>query len=307
MAKKNLDNIDDSPGKGEEEELRRTIAEAKETEPDAPTVINVDEIDDDEPAPRNRDEARSNRYWMNKKQREEYEENIRRRDEQIANLQQQMQYSIQQQQQQLLQQRVAPQAEVRDPIDEEVSALSRKLRLIREDYALKAQQGRATPEETARLTEEFEKTELQIMEKMAQKATRSHAPQGDPQLAAIKAHIDITYPDVVKNPAAIQWAAGYEKQQMAMGRNPSPEETMEATRKAFRIGKHAHTAPRTPPTYMADRLSGTPRGANGGNGDAPRQVTMTRELKKMANAAFPKIRDERKRYEAFAKLQAEED
>lgn len=306
MAKK-IDFSDDVDGKGEELEV---AAVAKE-DPKADPVIDLDAIDDDDEDTVSeerggRAKGRNSRYWMNREQREAYEADIRRRDEELTLLRQQQAMYLQQQQAMLARQS-AP-VEQRDPVDDEIQTLTQRGKLIRDQHDLKRRSGQLTLEEHRQLEEELNKVELSIVEKVTEKKLRQHMPQqGNPQQAALKTHIDMTYPDVVANPSAIRWAAGYETQQLAMGRQPPLEEIMESTRKQFRMGRYNQTAPRVPPAYMRDRLSGAPRGGSAGTGEAPRQFVMTKDMKKMANAAFPNIKDENKRYAAFAKMQQEEE
>ncbi len=294
------DDIDD---KDEAKSLAEEVSKAPKEDP----VINVDDIDEDAPAQEKSNKSRD-RYWMNKKQREELEAGIRRRDEELAVIRQQQSLLIQQQQQffQQNQRQAEPQ---KDPVDEEIDFLIQKAQFIRSKHDVEAAQGRMTPQIRADMERQLNETEIAIVKKTAEKTVRQHIPQqGNPQQAALVAHVNMTYPDVAGDPAKVRWAKGWEEQQLAMGRSPTLEDIMENTRKAFRSGQYSPTAPRKPAPYMADRLAGAPRGTSGGtepgNG---RQVVMTREMKKMANARFPNIKDERKRYEAFAKMVADED
>ena len=105
------------------------------------------------------------------------------------------------------------------------------------------------------------------------------------------------------------YADGVQKQLVATGAQPYSQDTidksMDAAERQFRLGKYKNGVPQTPSPQMRERLQGSPRGGGSGGGEKSEgQVVMTKEMRKMANAAYGHIKDEGKRYKAWYKSQA---
>lgn len=301
---KDIDFTDDIDDKGEVEAVRQ----AEREEPTKDPVVDLDKIDQEEEDKASRKEGRTSRYWRNKEDADRDRERIaalERREQELLN----QQALWLQQQQQSFQSRQEPQ---KDPIDEDVDFLMRKADLIRSEYQNTAQRygGRVPPEVHERMERELKQVELQVVDKRAEKILRDRMPQqqGNPQAAAIRAHVEMNYPDVHRNPNAIQYAQHWEMLEIHKGNRPTLDQVMDAARRQFRTGPYAPGAPRPRPEHLSDRYAGVPRGASGGgNGESRRTVVMTKDMQKMAAARYPNELDPKVRNAKFAKMLEEEE
>lgn len=276
-----------------------------------PEVSLDDDEDDpvDDPQP-NRSERRKNRYRENIEAREAAERRASELQQQLALATTQAQQALMMAQQRQMQ----PQQPQQDPIDIEEGKLLRERQVLHREYEQRMASQRTSP-----ITEEekagFEKRALELegrqMDLRVERRLRGMPQQGNPQAEALRAHLAMQYPDVVSNQQAVLFADGMQKTLQATGRNPwapdTIDEVMDKTRRQFRMGKYANGAPREPDPRLQDRLQSTGRGASAGAPTGPRTVKMTKELRKMADAAYRHIKDPGARYKAFAKANLTDD
>lgn len=106
--------------------------------------------------------------------------------------------------------------------------------------------------------------------------------------------------DIVADANRLRWAQGRMQMELAEGKpdtEATVEDVMEQARRKFGLpSKRTRPAP-----SAADkrRLGGMGRG--GGSSDARRTLSLSRTDKDMADAAFPHVKDERKRHEMWAR------
>lgn len=101
------------------------------------------------------------------------------------------------------------------------------------------------------------------------------------------------YPEVYRDPKAAYWARAHAMQRIAEGEPDGPElveKAMEAAKIKFKLGK-----PTSAPTATERaRMTGIPSsGGGGGDGKASGGIVMTRELKKMAEAMYSDLPQEK--------------
>lgn len=293
--------------------------ETVESEP----VISLDDEDDgeedDDPVDRSgpaqsRQEKRASRSWMNRQEREQI---IRERDDARAQAERDRIAAHQATvwAQQIAQQ--APQQTQKDPIDEAEDLVKRERSVLFAEYQARVSKGVPPPEEQAKYEERAQALERRATEIQVARTVRNMglAPQ-NPQQAqreAFVANLRQRYPEVMASPAALTFAGGIQAQLKARGRGEWDadviDEAMTGAEKEFRIGKHKTTQRQTrePDPVLRDRYAGAPRGSSGGSrGEGPQKVSMTKEMRKMANAAYGHIKDEPTRYKMWYKAQAEQ-
>lgn len=136
---------------------------------------------------------------------------------------------------------------------------------------------------------------------------RGIRPGVDPVQAARQAALQQQYSDVYANQKAVDYAEGTYRTLLAKGHKDGPETlelSMTAARREFRLGRPAD--PRTPTRERKAKFEGVRQGSTS-KGDGARsdgaglELRMTKDLRRMANARFAHIKDDQKRYEAFAR------
>lgn len=273
-----------------------------------------DPIDSATPASPSRQEKRAARAWMNRDEKErlqrEAEEGRKAREEA-------QQAILQAQQATAWAQQLASQGQrqqVRDPIDDAEDLWKRERTLLNKEYQQRFAEtkGAMTPDEVKKFEDRAIEIENRGTQLQVQRALRGMGvQQQDPRVAqveAFKANLMQRYPDVVRSPQALLYAEGEQRKAAARGQDPWSPTVIDAAMQAAErdiLNKRPQQS-RTPDPVLRDRLAAPPRGASGGGGreEGPRQVTMTKEMRKMANAAFPHIKDEAKRYSTWYKAQA---
>jgi len=106
------------------------------------------------------------------------------------------------------------------------------------------------------------------------------------------------YHHVLRVPAAARYAHGIYNTLVAKGKPESPDTIEDAYREAereFRLGNTDASA------GQRAKYTGGTIGGGGGSNTGPRTLKMTEDRKRNADAMFPQIKDERKRYEMYAK------
>lgn len=287
-------------------------AETAGPEPEAPedTVVDLDaetdEDDDHEEQRPTRKEKKGRRTWMNAEAREELERRALAAEAQAqanANAFNAVQALIQR----LPTGQQAPQQT--DPIDGELERVDKDYLSLQQRYRMRA--GDTKNPITEKEMEELNLEALKLDRKRTELAVAKHtrggpAPQQmDPRQQAFQMYVFSKWPEAASTPAALQFAHSKQLEAQAMGKNPLSMEVidsaMDAAERQFRLGKYKSGAPRSPDPVLRDRYQSAPRGSSGSANNGPRQVTMTKELRRMADKAFPHIKDEKKRYEKFAR------
>jgi hypothetical protein len=123
----------------------------------------------------------------------------------------------------------------------------------------------------------------------------------------MQAMLQIEYPEVVGHEDALGWAQGYYQMARREGRQASialARESMDKARQRFRLGAASNGHDRRPPPTAAirEKYAGVGRGGAGPGADDDREeVVMSKAFRKMANGKYPHIKDEKKRYEMWAR------
>lgn len=225
-------------------------------------------------------------------------------------------------QQALMQQLIASQ-QPRDPVQQEKpfeeQYRSAELALVRfrQDYSRRAneyaQAGQQMPE--AELMEyidrqrELEWNKQAVMSRRYIETNNLLPQQSDPrqqqaqmELAVLRAQ----YADVTQNQQAALYTDYAYKRLRAEGK----PDTIETARLAFEearktVLKKTPAAPR-PTEAQRSRYTGQPNGAapaRGGEEGGPKVIKMTKEMRRMADAAFSHIKDDKKRWKAWYEAQ----
>ena len=158
-----------------------------------------------------------------------------------------------------------------------------------------------------------EQTELQTARAaIAMGLNRRGVDPAEMQQEAIRAQSQARHADIFahKNKQAlVMYAQGYYAQQQALGKADSQDlqdEAMDAAREKFGLQpKFRSSSDRPAPTrHQRSQLSGASSGGGGRGGDNSERTTVkvTRELRAMADAAFPHIKDPTERIKHYARL-----
>lgn len=274
----------------EEEEPTQTVANDDGTEDE---VISLQDDEDEEEERSTRKQRRSNRYAELQRQLEEERERSQQFQQQLL---------------QTVQQGLASREARPDPNDPakqfeaEWNDIMEKQRLYAQEIAAKRASKTLTPEEYSdyvRKASELEREKAILGAKMANPAPQQQGPQEDPGVAAIRARMEMDYPEVVADKRAMAWASGRYSQLVAEGLNNREafERAMEGA--SVQFGKGGRPARRPPPTRGQRKKSeGVSSGAAEGAG--AQEIRMTKEFKIFADHAFPHLPPE-KRYKHWAK------
>jgi len=311
-SKKRNPFVDEGEGEGEPESpVKDPVLELSDDDDDDP-------IDAPTPSGPTREDKRKNRAWMNREDKDrlerENQELKARADQAILQAQQATTYA--QQAVQYSQQNQPRHGYSNDPIDHAAGLLARERKVLNQEYQNRyAEAGRrpiSAEEQQAfeARAEELEQRNVQIGVARALRAQGlgQHNPQ-QTQADVLRIQITQKYPEASQHQAALVYADGVQKQLVATGAQPYSQDTidksMDAAERQFRLGKYKNGVPQTPSPQMRERLQGSPRGGGSGGGEKSEgQVVMTKEMRKMANAAYGHIKDEGKRYKAWYKSQA---
>jgi hypothetical protein len=122
----------------------------------------------------------------------------------------------------------------------------------------------------------------------------------------MQAMLQIEYPDVVGHEDALGWSQGYYQMARREGRPAGMElarEAMQKARQRFRMGGNGQASRPPPPQALKAKYAGVTQGGSGGrDADEEReQVIMSKPFRKMANGKYGHIKDEKKRYDMWAK------
>jgi hypothetical protein len=280
-------------------------------EPKEPVVDLDDEEEEDaeEEAPKpSRLAKKGERTWMNKSERERLErEAIEARAtanattlalQQVTQLAQQYARGSQQQ---------APQS---SPIDQELERATTERAALDREYQLRVmdRSNPLTQDEANKLREKAIQLDDKRSELISVRAMqRAGVGASNPQADAIRSYLVANHPEAFQNQAAMNFAEGVQRSESAAtGKHPYDmsvvQKAMAAAERQFGLGRYRQGAAREPDPNLRERYTGAPRGASGG---APkkgeRQVVMTKDYQRMADAAYPHIKDQKKRWAHWAK------
>lgn len=292
--------------------------ETPEEESSADPVLNMedDEEDDDEdepPAPKpSRKEKKASRTWMPAEEKErlireaaEAKATAAANERAMAMLQQTLQRLPLGGQQQ-------PQ---KDPTDDELERIDEDRLALEREYASRVNDTKnlITQDEMNQFRKRAMKLERRQTEVITNRTIRGMgvAPQRNEQETIIRNYVATRFPEASQSAQALAWAEGVQKQMMAEGKNAWSTEVidaaMDSAEKRFKLGKYKNSTPKQEPDpVLRDRLQSTPRSANGSPLKGQKTITMTKEFRQMANAAYPHIKDEKKRWAKWAKDQQED-
>jgi hypothetical protein len=294
--------------KSEEEDLERDAP----VDDDNPTVSLADDeepkeldLDDDEPAP----EAKPSRAA---KKRERGQNMVKQAQEEAATARREAAELKGRLDAYEAQQRQTQQANQKDPLEEETAA-------ARREYAsyvtrFQAAQQRANAEKrglTQQEQEAFDNEGWALKDRMDEINVRRHmkkhapAPQAtqaeaarQAQIARVRAsHGDLLADQRSSQLFQAQWALA-----LAEGK-PDTEATMDEAADAVRrrVGLAPKSGRPAPTEATRRRLSAQPQSSGAREEEEGRPLTLTREIRKMADAALPHIKDKKKRYEHYAR------
>lgn len=191
-----------------------------------------------------------------------------------------------------------------DPLQEEIDKTWQERIRLAEQYNQRTQAGQLSDDDDKRMRSEARKLEEKSQQLQYRKLQRDDAMNVDPRQENITM-VKMRHPDVAENGQALNWADGEARKRIAKGEQYSMslvDEIMEEARREFRLGKYRHGVPSDRKTQA--RYHGAPRG--GGSPPSPsdripNKVKMTPAMRRMADAAFPGIKDPKKRYQHWAK------
>lgn len=301
--------------KGFDTEEDETPSEEQST--DDPVLDLEDEEDeegDTEPeVPRpTRKEKKASRTWMPREEKERLERETIEAKAQALAAQQAMQMFQQTLQRLPLGGQQQPQ---KDPADDELERIDEERLALEREYA--SRMGDTTNKVTPDELEKFRKRAMKLDRRQTEVITARQvrgmnlAPQRNEQETIIRNYVATRYPEASQDQRALQWAQSIQMQEVADGKPMWSSETidkaMDAAERKFRLGKYKNgTPPREPDPVLRDRLQSTPRSSNGAPAKGQKSIVMTKEFRQMADAAYPHIKDERKRWARWAKDQQED-
>lgn len=190
-----------------------------------------------------------------------------------------------------------------DPLQTEIDGVYNERMRLAEQYNDKRQSGQMSDEEDKSLRAKARELEEKSQRLQYRKVQREDAQNRDPVQDRIQA-IKLRNPDVAENIEAWNWADGRARMRIAKGEQYSQDlvaEVMEETRREFRLGSHRHGSPSDDRTKAA--FTAPPRGSGPvqRQSGTPGRVKMTPAMRRMADAAFPGIKEPKKRYTHWAR------
>jgi len=289
----------------------------EESSPDPVLNMEDDEEDDEDEPPKlepkpSRKEKKASRAWMPAEEKERLiREAAEAKAAAVANANAM----------QLLQQTLqrlpfgGQQSQQRDPVEQELESIDEERLALEREYASRVNDTKnlISQDEMNQFRKRAVKLERRQTEAITAKQIRGMgiAPQRNEQETIIRNYVATRYPEASQDQRALMFAEGVQKQLMAEGKQQWSTEVidaaMDAAEKKFRYGKYKNGTPaREPDPVLKDRLQSTPRSANGSPLKGQKQIVMTKEFRQMANAAYPHIKDEKKRWAKWAKDQQED-
>jgi len=198
-----------------------------------------------------------------------------------------------------------------DPLDEEEAQADRERRLVYREYQQRQldQKNPITPKEleefeTRAMAAEKKQSMVQFKRALREQPQPQQQVQGNPALEALRMQLAVQHPEIAASQEAQTYADGIYKTLIAQ-RKPADlntlKDALDKTEQFFRYGKYKNADARTPDPTLRDKLQGPGRGAAAQGGEAPKSITMTKQLQQLADKAYSHIRDPKQRYEKWAK------
>jgi hypothetical protein len=286
-------NLEDALKEKPPEEGKSSSAAA--TSNDEVEEIPVDSDDDDEepaaasPSRDDKKRERGRRFSEEKVQAERERDELRQQNERLLRV--------------LESQRPSGQPASTGPdmkdIEERRQKLTEDRRLVAERIAYLG--NKITPEQEKEIIDRVSKIDDELYDLRAEKRERQKqaSERSKPQVPEEVGYIRSKFHHVLRNGDAARYAQGEYLRLRAKGHPDGPEtfeRSLQEAEREFRLGNTDVSR------GQRDKYSGAPSGAGGNGGSGgPRTIRMTPDRMKQADAAFPHIKDEKKRYEHFAK------
>lgn len=302
-------------GKKNEEDLERDEPVVDDEDPkvdldteEEPKELALDDDEDEAPKPSRKEKKRERGQNLVRQAQEEAA--IARRE--AAELRGRMEAYERQQQEQ----RAREEKSSKDPLDDEVAA-------VRREYAayvtrFNAAQQKAIAEKrslTQQEQEAFDNEGWTLKDRMdeinVRRALKKHAPAApsadDAMRQANIARVRAAHADILQNPRGAQLFQARWALAIAEGK-PDNEDTMNAAADAARaqLGLSPKNGRPAPTEATKRRLSAHSQSSGSREEEEGRPLTLTKEIRKMADMALPHIKDKKKRYEHYARTVGKE-
>ena len=166
-------------------------------------------------------------------------------------------------------------------------------------YNAKVAANALTPEEAATYKKDARALQTKAIKAAVQKELQSR-PQPNVGEQATRAQLQMQYPEILGNTRASAYAQGLFLQKVAMGKSNSLEtvhEVMQETRKQLRLGGGHESED----SSLKRKLEGVSRGGVSQNTTKNNRIVITKEIKTMANRAFPDLPTEKDRLDHWIK------
>lgn len=301
------DSSVDAAAERDIDKVKRRVAEATESAADEGPKIRVapddddDDGDDDAPSvstePASRQEKKRNRY----REAREAAEAARRETAELRGQLQQMATILQERSRQ-----AEPKAEQKDPYQEKLDSIAREQRLLYSEINARGNTlSQADLDKYEQRANELRRQEIDIAAERKFAQLRQQTPQPDQHANAVQAMLQLQNSDVYGNAEAVNLARAYFDLQVKRGRTGDYElhqEAMDFTRKQLGMTPRNGSS-RAPSQADRAKYAGVPRGGGGSGGDSDtvETVTMGKDFRRIADAMYGHIKDEKKRYEMWAK------
>lgn len=197
----------------------------------------------------------------------------------------------------------APKQEEKDPADDELEkAYADQKSMYREYEARKAARTltEADINDFEKRGREIEQRKLTAVAKKLQASNRGPSP--DEVVARVRQQqLAEEHSDIISNPQHFTWVRGRMQQELAEGK-PDTKATVDAVMDLARrkFGLTPRGGRPAPSDAAKRRLGGMSRGG-GSASEGGAKITMTKELRNLADAAYGHIKDDKERYRMWAK------
>lgn len=301
-----------NPFVDEEDDIKEQELEAKARAEKGEIEVPTDDEDDDgeqeevEAAPKTRNEKRKSRWNEHTERAQRAEEDARAARAQLDQERAHTQKLILEQQNLLLNQQQGNQGR-EDPLDAEARTLRENQSMLFERYQHLQQQNAVTADLEREFRAKAERFQDRLSEIAAERvanrrAETARAQQPDQNTQAIRAHVQLHYPDVLGNKNHMTYADATYVQLIAKGEAPgikTVNKALDATRRAFRLPGAVPDRP-APTATERRRFAGTEAGAGGKGGPtSTKAVVMDKPTQRMAREMYPGL-EPKKAYQMWA-------
>lgn len=202
----------------------------------------------------------------------------------------------------------APVKEEEDPLRAEVDRIHQQKKAVWSEFNARSANKTLTAERQGELEADLRRLEEEQVDARVEHKLRGRLPrQQDERVTVLNAR----YPDVMSHDKAAGWASSRYQQRVLEGAKEGWDLIDEVAGEARRQFKMTSS---DPTDGQRRAHTGAPRGRTAPRGnEASKHVTMTPELKKLADATYPNIMDDKARWARWAKdigpdfLKAEKD